>query len=97
VLNASEDVAAILADCGGEALTASGPLQGRLVEEPIEIETAAGLVVHSSEIVFYTAVASIEAIALVRKAWIQVDAARYFVRDIPRADAAGVVRLVLQR
>ena len=97
MLNARADVAAILADCGGEALTANGPLEGRLVEEPVEIETTGGLVVQSSEIVFYTAATALEAIKLVRKAWLDVDAARYFVRDIPRADAAGVVRLVLQR
>ena len=97
MLDATSDITAILDDCGQAADTKNGPLLGRFVEEPIEMETLSGHTALASEPVFYAEQVSIEAVALVRDDWLDLDSRRWFVREIPRPDTTGVVRIGLKR
>ena len=97
MLNPADDIAAILDDCGQAADTNKGPLTGRFVEEPIETETLGGHIALAAEPVFYADQTDIDALDLVRDDWIRIDARRFFVKDIPRADTAGLVRITLKR
>lgn len=97
MLDASGDLAALLDDCGQAADTKNGPLLGRFVEDPIETETLSGKIALSSEPVFYAQQSEIDSLALVRDDWIQIGARKWFVKDLPRADTTGLVRITLKR
>lgn len=97
MLDPSGDIAAILDDCGQSADTKNGPLIGRFIEEPIETETLSGHVSLSSEPVFYAEQSDIESLAIVRDDWLQIGVRKWFVKDLPRADTTGLVRITLKR
>ena len=97
-LDVSADLAAILDDCGNASIvTARGSIDGRFVVEPIEVETAAGAIVQSSELVLYTSRAELDRAELVVDAWLDIDGDRYYVSDIPDPDSTGLVRVELKQ
>lgn len=97
MIDAAGDLAAILDDCGGPAQTVNGELVGRFVEEPVESATSSGHVVLSAEPVYYAARPDIEKLSLVKGAWLDVDGKRWYVKEIPRAETAGLVRIGLNK
>lgn len=97
MIDAGSDLHAILDDCGGPAQTTNGDLLGRFLEEPVDVTTSSGHTVLSSEPVFYSDRAEIERLKLVRGSWIDVDGARWHVKEIPRADTSGFVRITLSK
>ena len=97
MLDATADIASILDDCGQAADTKNGPLLGRFVEEPIEVETLSGHTALSSEPIFYAEQSEIAALDLVRDDWLDLSGRRWHIREIPRPDTTGVVRVVLKK
>ena len=97
MIDVSGDLSSILDDCGGIVDTVNGDLLGRFVEEPIEVSTSSGHTVLSSEPVFYADIVAINAINLVKDSWLEIDSKRWYIKEIPRADTSGLVRMLLKQ
>ena len=96
MIDATADLDAALDDCGGSAETVNGPLVGRLVTESLEIEIGDRIVL-SSETVYYASRLAIDKVRLVKDAWIDIGTERYFVKEIPKPDSSGLVRIGLKQ
>lgn len=95
MIDATEDLAAMLDDCGQVYETDRGSIPGFFIDEPVTVRTPGGHEVDISEPVLYVQQAEIDRARVRQGDTITANSRNYYVKKIPPADTAGLVRVEL--